>query len=293
MIKKQNISPYIFITPALLFLVVFLFVPVIASFVISLTNWNIYCLSDWSRIKIVWFRNYLELFKDRIFWKALFNTFYFVIVGVPLSIFVSLLAALLLNHPLVKFRNIFRVGYFTPVVTTLVAVAVIWKWLYNPDYGPINYLLKLLEIKPIKWLDDPRYAMLSIIFMAVWKNFGYNMVIFLAGLQAIPQSYYESASIDGANAYQCFIHITLPSLRPTTLFVTITTMIGYFQLFAEPYVMTGGGPLNSTLSIVQYMYNHGFRFFNLGIASAVAYVLFLIIFCISIIQMKVGKLYED
>lgn len=288
----RKITPYLFIGPSLFFLTVFLFLPVIVAFIISLTNWDIYTMNDFSKIKFVGIRNYFIVFKDPIFWKALFNTFYFVVIGVPLSIFISLISALLLNEPLVKFKNFFRTGYFTPVVTTLVAVAVVWKWLYNYDYGLINYFFKLLGITPVNWLNDPRYAMLAIIFMAVWKNFGYNMVIFLAGLQTIPESLYEAAKIDGADNFQCFLYITLPSLKPTTVFVVITTMIGYFQLFAEPYVMTEGGPLNSTLSIVQYMYNHSFKFLNFGIGASVSYILFLIILCVSVLQIKIGKFFK-
>jgi len=289
---KPKYAPYLFLLPAIVLLSVFLFLPVIFSFILSLTNFDVRCLGDFINTKFVFLQNYTRLLSDPLFWKATKNTLYFTFVGVPLSIFVSLMAALLLNSPLIKFRNFFRTGYFTPVVTTLVAVAVVWRWLYHPEYGPINYFLKLLDLPTVNWLEDPKWAMPAIIIMAVWKNFGYNMVIFLAGLQAIPQSYYEAAAIDGADEVRSFFYITLPLLKPTTLFVFITTTIGYLQLFAEPHIMTQGGPLNSTLSIVQYMYNHGFKFFNLGYASAISYVLFLMIFCFSVIQMKIGKLYE-
>jgi ABC-type sugar transport systems, permease components len=231
----------------------------------------------------------VELVQNPLFWKALGNTFYFVLVGGPLSVVVSLGAALLVNAKLVRFKGFFRTAFFIPVVTTLVAVSVVWRYLYHPRYGLLNYGLGLLGIDPIDWLSDPSWAMPAIILMAIWKNFGYNMIIFIAGLQSIPEHLYEAAKIDGANAYQRFKHVTLPMLSPTFLFVGIVTMIGYFQLFAEPYVMTQGGPSNSTLSIVLLMYEEGFRWWNMGYAAAVAFVLFIIILVATILQLKIQK----
>lgn len=286
---KINYSPYFFIVPAILIFVIFLFLPIIASLILSLTNCDIYSIASLDKISYVGLQNYKNLFKDSLFWKSLLNTLIFVGVGMPLSISVSLFMAIVLNQKFIKMKALFRAGYFIPVITTIVAVAIIWKWLYNPDYGLINWILSLVDIPPQEWLRSPRLALPSLIVMSVWKNFGYNMVIFLAGLQAIPSSLYEAASIDGANDFQSFWYVTIPSLKPTLLFVTITTTIGYFQFFAEPYVMTQGGPLNSTISIVLYMYNYGFRFFKLGYASAVSYVLFGIIFIFTIIQFKFKK----
>lgn len=276
---------YLFITPALIILAVFLFLPIIESFLMSLTNWDIYGISNWKRIRFIGLENYLKLFQDRIFLQSLFNTAYFVFVGAPLSMAASLFMAVILNEKFVRFKTFFRAAYFAPVVTTIVAVAVIWRWLYNPDYGLFNWALRSLGIPPIDWLSDVRLAMPSLILMSIWKGFGYNMIIFIAGLQTIPEALYESARIDGANWWKCFRYITLPGLRHTILFVTIITTIGYFQFFAEPYVMTKGGPLNSTISIVYYMYNQGFKFFKLGYASAIAYVLFGIIFCFTMLQL--------
>jgi len=184
---------------------------------------------------------------------------------------------------------VFRTAYFAPVVTTLVAVAVVWRFVYHPRFGLLNYALSFLGIGQIDWLGDPAWAMPAIILMAVWKNFGYNMVIFIAGLQNIPDELYEAANIDGAGKWQQFRSVTLPMLAPTTLFITIITMIGYIQLFAEPYVMTQGGPLNSTLSIVLLMYQHGFRWWNMGYSAAVAFVLFAIILLASLVQTQVSK----
>lgn len=266
-----------------------MFLPIIASFILSLTNCDIYSIANWEKISYVGLQNYKSLFKDPLFWKSLWNTFVFVSIGMPLSISVSLFMAIVLNQKFIKFKAFFRAGYFIPVITTIVAVAIVWKWLYNPEYGLMNWLLELIDIKKQEWLRDPRLALPCLIVMSIWKNFGYNMVIFLAGLQAIPSTLYEAAAIDGANEWQSFWHVTIPSLKPTLLFVTITTTIGFFQFFAEPYVMTQGGPLNSTISIVLYMYNNGFKFFKLGYASAVSYVLFGIIFLFTIIQFKFKK----
>ncbi|MDI6641635.1 MAG: sugar ABC transporter permease [Elusimicrobiota bacterium] len=287
--KKINYAPYFFILPAISVLLVFLFLPIIASFLLSLTNCDIYSIADWRKIFFIGLENYRSLLKDTVFWKSLQNTAVFVGLGVPLSITVSLFMAIILNEGFIKFRSLFRAGYFVPVITTLVAVAVIWKWLYEPKHGLINWFFGLIRIPSQDWLNSERLALPSLIVMAVWKNFGYNMVIFLAGLQAIPSSLYEAAAVDGANKWQGFWHITIPGLRPTTLFITVTTLIGYFQFFAEPYVMTQGGPMNSTISIVLYMYYQGFKFFRLGYASAIAYVLFGIIFVFTMLQLRFQK----
>ncbi len=281
---------YAFLAPALLVLAVFFFLPVGAALLLSFTDFDIYALGDSRYLRFVGLNNYLHLFQDPLFWVALKNTAYFVAVGGPLSVGVSLGAALLLNHRLVRYKGLFRSVLFLPVVTSLVAIAVVWRYWYHPRYGLLNYLLGLFGIAPIDWLGDPDWAMPAIILMAVWKNFGFNMIIFIAGLQAIPVSLYEAARIDGAKGWQQFRHITLPMLAPTFVFVTIITMIGYFQLFAEPYVMTQGGPSNSTLSIVLLMYVHGFRWWNIGYASAVAFVLFLILLAGTWLQMKLRAL---
>ncbi len=281
---------FFFLAPALIAIGVFFFIPVIAAFAMSFTDFDIYSLANLGYARFVGFKNYTHLLEDPLFWKALKNTCYFLLVGGPLSIAVSLAAALLLNSKLVRFKTFFRLAYFAPVVTTLVAVAVVWRFVYHPRFGLLNYVLSWFGITEIDWLGDPTWAMPAIILMAVWKNFGYNMIIFIAGLQTIPQELYEAASIDGASAWQEFKSITIPMLAPTTLFISVITMIGYFQLFAEPYVMTQGGPLNSTLSIVLYMYQQGFRWWNMGYSAALAFVLFAIIVVVSLIQSRIQKL---
>ena len=285
-VRKLSYASYLFILPAVTVLLVFLFIPIIASFLLSFSSCDVYSITDWRRITFVGLTNYISLFKDDVFWKSLRNTSIFVGVGVPLSIAVSLLMAVVLNETYIKLKSLFRAAYFIPVITTLVAIAVIWKWLYNPDYGLVNWFLGILGVPPQNWLMNTKLALPSLIVMAIWKGFGYNMVIFLAGLQAIPLSLYESAKVDGADRWQSFWYITIPGLKPTTQFIIITTLIGYFQFFEEPYVMTQGGPMNSTISIVLHMYHYGFKFFQFGYASAIAYVLFAIIFCFTLLQLK-------
>lgn len=286
---RRSLVAWVFVGPALIVLGVFFGLPVLAALLLSLTDFDLYALADWRNLRFVGFGNYIELLQTPLFWKSLGNTFYFVIVGVPLSIGVSLGAALLLNAPVARFRAFFRTALFAPVVTTLVAVAVIWRYLFHSSYGLVNWALGHVGIAPIDWLGDPQWAMPTIILLAVWKNFGYNMVIFLAGLQAIPQDLYEAARIDGASRRRQFWHITLPMLWPVLMVVGVITVAGYFQLFAEPYVMTRGDPLQSTVSVLYFMFEEGFRWWNLGRASAVAFLLFLIILAITAAMMRFGR----
>ena len=277
-----------FVAPALLVIAVFFFVPVVAAFLISLTDFDIYALANLSNLRFVGLGNYGKLLATPLFWQALGNTLYFVAVGVPLSIAASLGTALLLHSRLARFKPFFRTALFAPVVTTLVAVAVIWRYLLNTRYGLLNYALGVVGIDPVDWLGDPHWSMPAIILFAIWKNFGYNMIIFLAGLQSIPDELYEAARIDGASVWRQLVSVTLPMLSPVVLLVAILTIAGYFQLFAEPYVMTQGGPLQSTVSVLYFMYEEGFKWWNLGSASAVAFVLFLLIFAVTALQLR-GK----
>ncbi len=275
---------WIFLTPALSLLTIFLVLPVMASFVMSLTNWDIYSVADLNKVSVVGLDNYTTILKDDLFWKSVKNTFVFAIIGGPLTILVSLAAALVLEQIMFG-KSFFRTAFFLPVVTTLVAVAVVWRWIYHPSYGLLNALLDMIGAAPREWLTDPDLALPSLIAMAVWKNFGYNMVIFIAGLQAIPRVYYEAAELDGARAYERFTDITMPLLFPTFILVTILTTIGYLQFFAEPYIMTEGGPLDATLSVSLYLYRKGFKFYQMGEAAAMSYILFILIFVCSVGQM--------
>jgi multiple sugar transport system permease protein len=287
--SERSFAGWWFVAPALIVIGVFFFLPVLAALAMSVTDFDIYALADWRNLRFVGLGNYARLLEAPLFWQALGNTLYFVIVGVPLSIGASLCAALLLNSRLAKFHGFFRTALFAPVVTTLVAVAVIWRYLFNTRYGFLNYALSGIGIRPIDWLGDPHWAMPAIILFAIWKSFGYNMVILLAGLQGIPQELYEAARIDGASAPRQFRYITLPMLAPILAMVGILTIAGYFQLFAEPYVMTQGGPLQSTVSVLYFMYEEGFKWWNLGSASAVAFILFLIIFAVTLVQLRLSR----
>jgi len=289
--RPRRIPPAIwFLAPALSAITVFFFLPVAAAVLLSLTDFDIYAVASRANLRFVGIANYVQLLQDPLFWTALKNTVYFVAVGGPLSIALSLGAALLLSATLVRGQALFRTIFFLPVVTTLVAVAVVWRYVYHPRTGLLNDGLSLLGVGPIDWLGDPRWAMPAIILMAAWKNFGFNMVIFIAGLQSIPDRLYEAASLDGAGSWQQLRAITLPMLAPTFVFVGVNTMIGYFQLFAEPYVMTQGGPLHSTLSVVLFMYEQGFRWWHLGYAAAVAFVLFAIVLALTLATLRLRAL---
>jgi multiple sugar transport system permease protein len=211
----------------------------------------------------------------------------------PVTTILALLNAILMNRKDLKFKTLFRIFFFLPFVTNTVAIAVVWAWIFNPNYGILNWFLGLLGIKGPNWLGDPRWAMPAIIILVVWKGLGYNTLLFLAGLQNIPEQLYEAARLDGANAWQRFWYVTLPMLRPTTVFVTTMMIIGYLQLFEEPYMLTQGGPVNSTLSVVLYLYRQGFKFYKFGYASAIAVVLFLIIIALTLIRLKIAKHVEE
>lgn len=273
-----------FVAPALLLIVVFFAGPVLAAIGLSFTDFDLYALADPGAARWVGLRNYERVLHEPLFWQALQNTLYFAVVGGPLTIAASLGAALLVNARALRWKSTARTVFFAPFVTTLVAVAIVWRYLYHPRYGLLNYLLGLVHVAPIDWLGNPHWAMPAIILMATWKNFGYNMLICIAGLQSIPRELYEAAALDGASAWQRFRHVTLPMLAPTLFFVVIVTMIGYLQLFTEPYVMTQGGPLRATTSLVLYMYEEGFRWWRLGVAAAIAFLLFVLIVAFTMVQ---------
>ena len=275
-----------FVAPALAVITTFFFVPALASLLLSFTDFDVYAVASRSNLRLTWHENYVHLAQDPVFWVALRNTLYFVIVAAPLSIALSLSTALLVTARLARWRSLFRTLLFVPVVTTLVAVAVLWRYIYHPRFGLLNWVLGAWGIAPIDWLGSPTWAMPAIILMAIWKNFGFNMVIFVAALQSIPARLYEAASIDGATPLEQLRHVTLPMLAPTFLFVAVMTIIGYFQLFAEPYVMTQGGPAHATLSVVLLMYLEGFRWWNMGYAAAVAFVLFAIILGLTLAALR-------
>jgi multiple sugar transport system permease protein len=282
---RQNRAGWAFVTPALALIGVFFFVPVLAGLFLSFTDFDIYAIGRPDTARFVGLGNYQQVLSNPLFWKALGNTFLFVLVGGPLSVLTSLGAALLVSSKRVRFPGLFRSIFFMPVVTTLVAVAIVWRYLYHPQYGLLNWALGAVGIHAVDWLGDPHWAMFAIILMAVWKNFGYNMLIFIAGLQSL----YEAAHLDGAGGWARFRHITLPSLAPTFLFVGVMTMLGNFQLFSEPYVMTQGGPLKATTTVVLLMYEEGFRWWRMGMAAALAFVLFVIMLLGTLLQMRLQR----
>jgi multiple sugar transport system permease protein len=270
-------AAWLLLSPALGAIALFFALPLIAALLLSLTDFDIYALADLRNLRFVGGGNYLRLLRDPLFWKVIRNTLVFVVLGVPLTVGAALGGALLVNSKAARLRGLFRTIFFAPVVTTLVAVAVIFRYLYHPRYGLINQMLGLLHLPAVDWLGDPAWATVAITLLAVWRSFGYGLVIYVVGLQAIPESLYEAAELDGAGAWRQLLDITLPLLKPTTIFVGILITVSLFQIFAEPYVMTRGGPLYATTSITLLMYEQGFRWWNLGAAAAVAFVLFAMI----------------
>lgn len=288
--KPESRAALLFVAPALLLIGGFFFLPVFAGMALSLTDFDLYTIGDIHNLRFIALRNYRELLASGIFWKAFGNTLYFALVGGPLTVAVSLAAALLVNARVARWKSFFRTVYFAPVVTTLVAVSIVFKYLYHPRFGVLNRALGALGLPQPDWLGNPKLAMFAIILLAVWRGFGYTMIIFIAGLQNIPEELYEAARIDGAGAWRQFRHVTVPMLGPTFLFVGIVVAIGQLQIFAEPYVMTRGGPLNSTLTLVMMMYEQGFRWWRMGYAASVAFILFLVIGSATLVQLRLqGK----
>lgn len=280
----------LFLVPALTLIGVFFFLPVAAGLVLSLTDFDIYSLGSATHTRFVALDNYGTLLRNPLFWKALLNTLYFAVVAGPLTLIAGLATAMLLNAKLARLKPLFRTIYFAPTVTTIVAVSIVWRYLYHPRVGLLNRALEVIGIERIDWLGDARWAMPAIILLAVWRNFGYAAVLMLAGLQNVPEELYEAARIDGAGPVRQLWSITIPTMMPTFVFVGVITAIGYLQIFAEPYVMTpDGGPLNSTLTIVMLMYREGFRWWNMGFAAAIAFVLFGLVIAGSLLQRRLAR----
>ncbi|WP_390176049.1 carbohydrate ABC transporter permease [Paenilisteria newyorkensis] len=286
-------TPYLFISPALLLLIMFSLFPIVIAFVISFTDINLVGLADWSKINFIGFENYKKVLSDPIFLKSIGNTLFYVIIGVPLVIVCSLGIALMINFSQAKIFQFFRLIFYTPSITNVVAVAVVWSYLYNPQFGLFNYLLSLLDLPAVPWLQDPTIAKISLIILALWRAIGVNMIIFLAALQGIPREYYEAAQLDGANRWKQLTNVTVPLLRFAIFFVTVTTMIGWLQFFEEPFVMTQGGPLDSTTSVALFIYRNGFQLSKFGYAAAGSFILFIAIIIITIVQFKIQNRHDD
>jgi len=281
--RKEAVAGYLFLLPALGGILVFILGPVVAAIALSFTKWDLL-----TPAKFIGLSNYQELIQDPMFRKVMLNTLIFTGASAPLSLILSLGLALALNQK-IKGIVVFRTIYFLPVVSSMVAVSLVWRWLYNPNYGLLNYFLNLLHLPSVNWLFSTTWAMPAVILMSVWKGLGYNMVIFLAGLQGIPQMYYESAKIDGAGKFQAFKNITLPLLSPTTFFVLVISIISSFQVFDQIFVMTSGGPAHATEVIIYYIYHNAFQIFRMGYASALAFCLFIIIFALTLLQIRLSK----
>ncbi|HEV7706649.1 MAG TPA: sugar ABC transporter permease [Asanoa sp.] len=282
---RRALTGWAFSAPYTVLFLVFMAVPVVVSLVMSFTDLRSTDLRNPFAVNFVGLDNYTKLFSDDLFLRSSLNTLVFVVIGVPLTIVLALAAATALNSSLLRFRALFRVGFYLPVVTSIVAIAVVWRFLLDPEVGLVNNLLRVVGIDGPSWLFDTKLALPSLIVMAAWRNFGFLMVVFLAGLQAVPADLYEAATLDGANRWQQFRNVTLPMLRPTLLFGGVVTGIGYLQFFEEPFVMTQGGPLSSTLSVSYHIYNQ-FGFGNYGYAAAGSYVLFVAIVALSVIQFR-------
>ena len=285
---RESLVAWSFALPFLLLFVVFMAGPIATAFVTSFTDLRVTDIRDPLSVNFVALENYLAVLGDARFQKAAANTAVFVLVGVPLTMALGLAAAVGLNQQIVRFRTLFRVGFYLPVVTSIVAIAVVWRLLLGTEVGLVNGILAGFGIDGPGWLTDERYALWSIIAMAAWRNLGFLMVIFLAGLQTISGDLYEAAEVDGANRWQRFRGITLPLMRPTLLFAAVITGIGYVQFFEEVYVMTQGGPLNSTLSLALYAYDQ-FSFGNYGYTAAMAFILFLAIAMLTLIQFRLFR----
>lgn len=283
---RHWLACYAYLLPTLCGLALFSAGAVVASFLMSFTKFEMV-----TPPVFIGLQNYLDLVNAPQFWSVLANTFYYTVGYVPLSMALSLGLALLVNARL-RGVTIFRGIYFTPVVTSTVAIAMAWAWLYNPQFGLINYLLRVLfGVRGPGWLTSTEWAMPALIILGVWKSAGYNMVIFLAGLQGVPEELYEAAKIDGAGIWARFRHVTLPLLSPTTFFVLVISIIGSFQVFEATYIMTQGGPANATLTLSYHIFQNAFEWFHMGYAAAIAYVLFSIIMIFTLIQMRLQRLW--
>jgi multiple sugar transport system permease protein len=283
-IATGRLEPYLYLLPVLIGIVLVTGGAVVASFGLGFTDWDLLGTPVW-----VGLRNFTSMFDSPLFWQVLGNTFTYVLLFVPLSVALSLALAMLVNRKL-RGITVFRTFYFFPVVTSMVAVATVWSWLYNPEFGMINYLLRnLFGVEGPQWLLDSNWAMPAIALMSIWKGIGYNMMIFLAGLQSVPRGLHEAAIIDGASNARRFFSITLPMLSPTTFFVLVITLIGSFQIFEQTYMMTQGGPANSTLTLGYFIYQNAFQYFRMGYATAMAYLLFAVTLVVTIMQFRLQR----
>jgi multiple sugar transport system permease protein len=288
-INQKKLAPYIFIAPAVIFFCLLLVYPILFGFLLSFQDWNLLA----REASFVGLGNYAKALRDPLFRKSLWNTVYYTLMTIPPTVILSLILALMINSRLIRYKSLFRVLYFVPVVTSMVAISFVWKWMYNPRYGLINLALEAVGFTGQSWLSSPTLALPSVAIMMIWQSVGFYMVLFIAGLQGIPETLYEAATIDGANRWQTFSYITLPLLNPTIVFILITSVINSFQVFVPVFVMTSsttgepGGPLNSTRVLVYHLYSIAFRNLDMGYGSAIAFILFAILLIVTVLQFKV------
>ncbi|GAB5552068.1 MAG: sugar ABC transporter permease [Saprospiraceae bacterium] len=284
---KKKWLPYLFVGPYLIHFLVFVAFPVFFSFYLTFQEWNII-----SPMEFVGLDNYSRMFRDRLFWKAVRNTIQFLIIHIPLQLIIALALAEFLNQK-IKFRGFYRAAFFLPVIVSGVVVTILWQQLFGYDSGLFNRLLTAVGIPRVGWLVNPNVAMTSIAIMATWKNVGLYVILFLVGLQTVPKAYYEAADIEGASHWQKFRGITLPMINPTIFMVVILSTIGGFSLFIEPYIMTGGGPLNSTLSSVLYIYKQAFQYYHMGYSATLGFFFAFLILAVVAIQKRYVEQNED
>lgn len=289
---RQERAAWLFSAPVLAIIALVFVIPTALAMTLSVTDYSIYALADWANLRFVGLGNFIDLFSTPLFWRALANTAVFAVLGVPMAIGTSLAVALLLNDATVRWKPLWRVLLFAPYVTSIVATAVVWRFLFNERSGLINRGLATVGAAPVDWLGNPHTSIPAILIFVTWKIFGYNMIVFTAALSAVPQDLMEAARLDGAGRWGRFRHVTLPAIGPTLLLAAVMSVAGFLQIFAEPYVMTLGGPAQSTTTILYFMFDEGFKWWNLGQASAVAFVLFLMILALTMVQTRIGRRYE-
>ena len=290
--KAQDRVGLVFIAPALLGTVLVLIVPTVLGLLLSLTDFDIYAVANIKWLNFVGVDNYLDLMRQPLFWRATANTLLFAVFGVPAAIATSLITAILVHSRVVRWKPVWRLIFFAPYVTTLVATALVWRYVLDTRTGLLNYWLSLAGISPIAWLDDPRTSIPATLIFIVWKAFGYNTLVFMAALSTVSQDLEEAALLDGAGAWSRFRHVTLPAIGPALLLAAVISVANFLQVFTEPYVMTHGGPAESTVTVLYFMFEQGFTWWNLGTASAVAVILCAVILIVTGAQTWLGKRYE-
>lgn len=286
-LKKDDKWAWIMLAPNVIGFLMFMLIPMVATFVLSFTQYDML-----SAPKFIGLKNYIDMFQDKIVWQVTFNTIIYTIITVPIGMCISLLLAVALDGP-IKGRRFFRGAFFLPSIVSMVVVSIVWQWIYNPQYGILNYVIGLFGIEPQNWLGNASTALISLAVVGIWKRSGYDMMLFLSGLQSIPDTYYEAAKLDGASKWQQFRYITVPLLKPTTFFVFIMAMIASFQVFDQVNLMTQGGPGRSSSVLVHYLYQNAFQYFELGYACAIAYLLFAIVLIITIFNSRAEKKMRD